>query len=458
MDIKKEEKCNMMEVKISIILPSLNVVNYIRECLESVLNQTINDIEIICIDAGSNDGTVEIIQEYAIKDSRIRYVHSDYKSYGYQVNLGISIAKGKYVAVLETDDFVDQRMYESLCSIADKYDVDYVKADFDSFSVLSNGERYFSRVRIFEDSYEWYNHVISPRENERLFCTDYFLWKGIYRKDFLVYHDIKLNETPGAAFQDMAFMLQVLSYANRAYYLDESFYRYRIDREEASTYSPNILRYGYQEFKYALELIDAGKPIWEKGLYIHMIHSFRGELYSVMQKLNCEFENELIKPYYEWHINKIKSAIDKGIIELDVEINRIKGTGEYIKNMLDDINSVVNDVRKVISKSKQQKTFELELSNNSIENGIIIFGCGKRGRRYLKDLDGKCNIIGFCDNSTQYYGNTILGYKVYAPEDCFETFKGCYYIIANKYRYNDIFLQLVKMGIDENKVLINPLT
>ena len=96
--------------KISIIMPSLNVAAYIRECIESVINQTITDIEILCIDAGSTDGTLEILEEYAIKDSRIRLIKSDKKSYGYQINTGIDMAMGEYLGIVETDDCIETDM------------------------------------------------------------------------------------------------------------------------------------------------------------------------------------------------------------------------------------------------------------------------------------------------------------------------------------------------------------
>lgn len=100
--------------KVSVILPSLNVGKYIGQCLESVVKQTLKDIEIICVDAGSTDGTLETINEYVERDSRVKLIVSDKKSYGYQMNLGISAATGTYIGIVETDDFVSENMYEDL--------------------------------------------------------------------------------------------------------------------------------------------------------------------------------------------------------------------------------------------------------------------------------------------------------------------------------------------------------
>lgn len=121
-------------IKVSIILPSLNVLPYIKECVESVMNQTLHEIEIICVDAGSTDGTLEILQEYEKQDNRIKLIVSDKKSYGYQMNLGIKAAVGEYIGIVETDDYVSENMYEELYTVARENEVDFVKADFYRFT------------------------------------------------------------------------------------------------------------------------------------------------------------------------------------------------------------------------------------------------------------------------------------------------------------------------------------
>ena len=140
-----------MNAKVSVILPSLNVAAYIRECLESVVNQSLRELEIICIDAGSTDGTEEILKKYAAKDSRITLLRSNVKSYGRQVNMGLDYAKGEYVAVLETDDWIAEDMYRRLYNQAVRDRLDYAAADFETFFQLQNGYGYFTRQHIFPD-------------------------------------------------------------------------------------------------------------------------------------------------------------------------------------------------------------------------------------------------------------------------------------------------------------------
>ena len=138
--------------RVSVIMPSLNVAPYIKYCIESVQNQTLHNIEIICVDAGSTDGTLEILQECALSDSRIKILHSDMRSYGHQVNMGIRYAHAKYVAIVETDDYIESEMYQSLYEIAEKYGLDVVKADYDFFDSQTDATKKIETVRMYADT------------------------------------------------------------------------------------------------------------------------------------------------------------------------------------------------------------------------------------------------------------------------------------------------------------------
>lgn len=161
-----------MDVKVSVILPSLNVAEYIEECLNSVVSQTLRELEIICVDAGSVDGTYEICSGFSKEDTRIKLIKSDKKSYGYQVNLGLDFAGGEYVAILETDDYIDYVMYETLYMQAVRYDLDYIAADFDSFYTLQSGERLFKRNCLFNENRSWYSQVLESEQIDLLRLSD----------------------------------------------------------------------------------------------------------------------------------------------------------------------------------------------------------------------------------------------------------------------------------------------
>ena len=109
-------------------MPSLNVGDYMEQCLSSVLNQSLKDIEVICVDAGSTDQTLDIIKKHQIIDKRIKIIHSDKKSYGHQVNLGLKEAKGIYISIIETDDYIDENMFKDLYESSKDNTIDIIKA------------------------------------------------------------------------------------------------------------------------------------------------------------------------------------------------------------------------------------------------------------------------------------------------------------------------------------------
>jgi len=106
---------------ISIILPIYNVDSYLRECLDSIINQTLKDIEIICVNDDLKDNSLSIMQEHAEKDSRIKIISKPNSGYGHTMNVGIDAATGKYIGIVEPDDYVQLDMYETLYNLAEKH-------------------------------------------------------------------------------------------------------------------------------------------------------------------------------------------------------------------------------------------------------------------------------------------------------------------------------------------------
>ena len=220
--------------KVSIVIPTYNVENYLRECMESVINQTLSDIEIICINDGSTDGSLKILREYADRDERVILIDKKNEGYGVGMNTGMDIASGEYIGIVEPDDFVPLTMYEDLYNIAKDNELDFVKADFYRFTRDSRtGELNLVYNRL-DPSGENYNQVISPFEKP--YVTKFIMntWSGIYRRQFIEEHHIRHNTTPGAAFQDNGFFWQTFMYAKRCMFLDRPYYMNRRDNPNSS--------------------------------------------------------------------------------------------------------------------------------------------------------------------------------------------------------------------------------
>ena len=231
----------MNEVKVSIIMPSLNVSRYIRQCVDSVLNQTLREIEVIFVDAGSTDGTVEILQEYTQKDSRTKLIHSDKKSYGYQVNLGFDAAQGEYLGIIETDDYADPEMFMRLYECAKEHDADVAKSGFYYYYSVGEGKSIPNPIASETMSHWTFcpaTDFKSPMERAAFFNIKPTIWSSVYRRSFIYENGIRLNETPGASYQDASFNFKVWVCAKRVRLLKECFLHYRQDNEASSINSP----------------------------------------------------------------------------------------------------------------------------------------------------------------------------------------------------------------------------
>ena len=309
----------MDEVKVSIVMPSLNVSRYIRQCVDSVLNQTLREIEVIFVDAGSTDGTVEILQEYTQKDSRTKLIHSDKKSYGYQVNLGFDAAHGEYLGIIETDDYADPEMFMRLYECAKKHDADVVKSGF--YYYYSVGEEKSIPNPIASETLSHWTFCPatdfkSPMERAAFFNIKPTIWSAVYKRSFIYENGIRLNETPGASYQDSSFNFKVWVCAKRVRLLKECFLHYRQDNENSSINSPGkvyCICDEYEEMKRFLDTHPVEKGLLEPVLYRIMFDSYSWNYKRLNHTLREEFivrfhedfeqanrEGKLKKPYFEW--------------------------------------------------------------------------------------------------------------------------------------------------------------
>ena len=223
--------------KVSIVVPIYNVEKYLRECLDSIANQTLTDIEVICVNDGSKDSSPQIIDEYVAKDERFKVIHKANSGYGNSMNMGFDMASGEYIGIVESDDYAEPDMFEKLYNCAKENDLDACKSGFFF---------YYSVPTVKNTPYP----IASPSMCQRVFCptTDFkslreqieffnikpTIWSAIYKKDFVRENNIRFNETPGASFQDTSFNFKVWALAKRVKLLEECFLHYRQDNENSS--------------------------------------------------------------------------------------------------------------------------------------------------------------------------------------------------------------------------------
>ena len=430
---------------VSVIMPSLNVVKYIDECIQSVLNQSLTQIEIICVDAGSTDGTYERLKEYEIKDSRIRVIQSDKRSYCYQVNLGIKKSNAKYIGIVETDDYVDENMFEILYHRAEDNNLDFVKTDF-TFLYDFDGYYLYKPGELFEtDTNKFYNRVIQPLDCTYLYFHDFNVWKGIYNREFLIDNDVMFNESAGASFQDIGFQQQLLYYAKRCMYIPEKLYYYRFGHMTNSSVSPKLLQFVKQEFERLLD----NKLNGVTGRKIELIYQKMGldlwSQYNVLLDLNgSSVKNEDVEQCYQWIKQKLLAALNNGIVKT-IDMNQ--DTWKKITFLLDDKEAYTD---KYLTKI-QDKTDEIKGILGKVN---VIWGCGTYGMEALdfcKKYGYDC--IALTDNNSSLWGKKIRGVEVKAPLAIINKNQDVTYVIANKLHSGEIQMQLKENGVQDKNIV-----
>ena len=194
-----------MVPKVSVIVPVYNNEVFVVSCIKSLLAQTLQDIEVIAINDGSTDNSSEILHQFADSDSRLIVVDKENGGYGVGINTGLDMARGEYVTILESDDFADLDMLETLVNYADAFNLEVVRANF--YLYWAKKIKNDHLLELF-GNHEC-DRIIDPsiRDNQHCFYVQPALWSAIYRTDFIRKNNLRLLETPGAAYQDTAFNL-----------------------------------------------------------------------------------------------------------------------------------------------------------------------------------------------------------------------------------------------------------
>ncbi len=227
----------MSDVKVSILVPICNVEAFLPECLDSLVQQTLEDIEIICINDGSKDNSLDIIQKYAKQDKRIVVIDKTNSGYGDSMNLGLEKARGQYIAIVESDDFAELDMMETLYNVAEKHDLQVVKSKFKYYWESDNIKKSTWPQEVIQANIE--NKVISGEEYPEICLIIPTIWSAMYRRDFLFDNNIRFLPTPGASYQDTSFAFKTSAMAKRFMLIDYYSINYRQTNSNSSIRTVN---------------------------------------------------------------------------------------------------------------------------------------------------------------------------------------------------------------------------
>lgn len=212
---------------VSVLVPIYNAEEYLAQCLNALCSQTLRNIEIICINDGSTDGSLALLQDYAAKDGRVQVIDKPNSGYGGAMNRGIQQAQGEYIGVVEPDDFPEKTMFKTLYNAASRYDCDLAKSNF--FEHCENKDYPIPNLHGFP-----YKTCFSPAEKPSIICTIPSIWTGLYKRAMLEAHQVRFRETSGASFQDTSFVLKTWFAADSCILVRKPLLHYRVDNPGSS--------------------------------------------------------------------------------------------------------------------------------------------------------------------------------------------------------------------------------
>ena len=215
-----------MQPDVSVIVPIYGVEKYLRQCLDSIVNQTLKSLEIILVNDGSCDKCPQIIDEYAARDPRVKALHLTNGGYGRAINHGLDAATGRYIGIVESDDWIKEDMYQKLLENAEKTGADIVKSGFFEYFGSENGsEEHFKPIH-------WLSKLQCPAGVFRIYdCPEILfhhpsIWSCLYKHSFLKMIGARMEEVKGAGWVDNPWFYDTLLNGTVSF-VREAFYYYR---------------------------------------------------------------------------------------------------------------------------------------------------------------------------------------------------------------------------------------
>ena len=281
-------------VKVSVVIPVYNVEDYLGECLDSVINQTLTDIEVICINDGSTDKSLDILNDYASRDSRIIVIDQENGGHAVATNRGMSMAKGEYLYLMDSDDIVDVHALEETVKIADEKDVDFVI--FQAINYYMDTDEYIEQENYSMNGLADFvgDSVFNWRDiKDYVFSITVTPWSKIYRRDFIEKNDCKFPE--GLVFDDNIFFWEVLFSAERI-----TFYRKPLFKRRWHSASSTMS--GNRNFFDSIEIF---KLMWKTFQRFGTFDEFKDILYKKrvstgywrLKNIKKEFKKEYFDKY-----------------------------------------------------------------------------------------------------------------------------------------------------------------
>lgn len=318
-------------VKVSIIIPVYNVSSYLKECLDSILNQTLKDIEIICVDDYSSDNSLNILEEYKKKDYRIKILkHLENKGAGEARNTGLREALGEYISFIDSDDFIDSKFLEILYYTAKEYNSD-----------ISLTTHYIEYTKDYKHSNI---KIKSKPHSEKGSLNSYYyllknVWSKLYKRKFLIEKDLFfVNIKYG--IEDTEFDLRVFLNEPNISFNDKAIYYYRLRDDSLSSLVVMRLESSINSIKQMENAIKYCKERFPNNLAQMYLMTFETVLYCMKLSIN---KKEIYK-YVREFVNNI-TLHDNFYKELQNQYFLIKNNEDYQSYMIEKLSLELEELK-----------------------------------------------------------------------------------------------------------------
>ena len=361
-------------VKVSVIVPVYNVEKYLGECLDSVINQTFEDIEIICVNDGSTDKSLEILNDYAGRDNRIKVFTQENKKQGAARNFGLDKSSGDYVYFMDSDDYIDLSTIEKLYNNAVSNNSDIVVSKIARFTDGSNKINYsipgfdfetqFKNVDFNDFTFD-YNDI-----KQYVLNRSFAPWMKLFKKEFLLENNLQFKEY--LAFEDVLFHVQTFLKAERISFSPNFFYYYRNNPNSTMNTSENgldifkIIDF-VQQYLIENEFMDEFNDEFDLFKVVQILNyiiSTKSEEY--FQKAKMEFSK------IDFSSNSLKDAFLLKrfdlVINSDTLIDYIEGSYNFKLNDLNQKITVLKSEKKVLIEKNKVLLDENKKYKNIIDD------------------------------------------------------------------------------------------
>lgn len=271
--------------KVSVIVPVYNVEKYLKRCLDSLINQTLSDIDIICINDGSKDSSLQILEQYAQKDSRIVIYNQENSGLSVARNTGLEHASGEYIGFVDSDDWVDLDFYEKLYNSAKNNNADIAVADF----IREHPNKKPKRLKLKEEN------IYTTPEDKFMICKVHregCVWNKIYRTEFI--HSINLKFVPKMYYEDRDFTIRSLYFSKKLVTTPNTYYRYFVNPKSIVNKRRNYIQDEHYILvrQQVLQFIKEHNIKVPDGLYkaeIYRYKLFGKTLFTIKESINTKY-------------------------------------------------------------------------------------------------------------------------------------------------------------------------